>query len=82
MKDNGSYDQGSKRWWIMVRFSIYFENGAHRTSDTLNMRCERKSQEWIQEFCHGSAITNLTSTHEDASSILGLTEWIKDPMLP
>jgi len=39
------------------------------------------NQKHLRSSCHGSAVTNLTSIHEDTGSIRCLAQWIKDPVL-
>ena len=36
----------------------------------------------MRNSCCGSVVANLTNTHEGVGSIPGLTQWVKDPMLP
>ena len=35
-----------------------------------------------QSSCHGSAVMNPASIREDVGLIPGLTQWVKDPVLP
>ena len=37
---------------------------------------------FIGSSCCGSVVLNLTSTYEDAGSIPGLDQWVKDLALP
>ena len=39
-----------------------------------------EKMQWRSSCC-GSAITNVTSSHEDVGSTPGLTQWVKDPAM-
>ena len=47
--------------------------------DTGNTAIKKKIQEGVPVVAQ--QVTNLTSIHEDASSIPGVAQWVKDPAL-
>ena len=51
-------------------------------SAKLSIKCEDKIQTTSGVPVVVQQVMNPTSIHEDTSSIPGLTQWIKDPVLP
>ena len=67
-KVNGWVNKGTKRG--MDRYVINYEYSKMLTEEP----------RWGSSH-GGSAVMNPTSIHEDAGSIPGLTQWVKDPTL-
>ena len=44
--------------------------------------CLKKKKNEFRSSHHGSVVMNRASFHEDAGSIPGHAQWVKDPMLP
>ena len=62
--------------WITMLYS----RNEHNTVNQIYFNFFLKSRKGSSH--HGSAVTNPTSIHEDAVSIPGLNQWVKDLALP
>ena len=71
-------------WVVKINNLEWVSSQIYRTenrynSSPLQMRLKNES---LGSSCCGSAVTNLTSIHEDWGSIPGLAHWVKYPGLP
>ena len=45
------------------------------------MEYKFRNDKYFWSSCRGSAVRNPASIHEDAGSIPGLAQWVKDPVI-
>ena len=54
---------------------------ANYTAGFFQLEREAPAEKSWESSCRGSAVMNLSSTHENAGLIPGLAQWVKDPAL-
>ena len=75
-------------WWYVLKYlkesssSFHFGFLAQKTTMIWDVMHIVKFSLMFGDSCCGTAETNLTSNHEDTSSIPGLAQWVKDLALP